>query len=245
MSSEYIKQLESTIELLKKKFEDHSVEMDLVKQYVWNDLTCILPTQEGSLARFLMLVNISSQTNNEIQEAEIKVLTKDYKKQCDDVVTISDIWKILYSKIPSNYFFGLNGDTQKNANFSFTKDEFAKGMYSEFLKASGDIGKETKRGVGNTLVVSDEVARNLISVDNFVFSLEGEKRQGFRTYKLGSLGRFQIFVDIMNTDNKAIVIYNNDNSDKEGAGVLLHNKGVLHWFRPDGYEKYWNIVEIK
>jgi hypothetical protein len=28
------------------------------------------------------------------------------------------------------------------------------------------------------------------------------------------------------------------------AGVILDNRGMYHWYRPNGYENYWNVIDI-
>ena len=237
MSSEYIKQLEDAVELLKKKFEDYSVEVDSVKQVIWNDLTCILNKQDGHMAHCLSSIN-NNNSDGSIA-IDLAIVNKDYTKNCDDVVTISDIWKNIYSKEASNSFDKFH-EVVTCRDITIIRE-----MFSEFLKASSKIGQETRRSAGNILILSPEVSRFIMSLDEFKFVEDpDDEHEGFRICKVGNIGRFEVFIDKKNKNNKAVVIYKGKNTS-DGAGCVLNNKGIFHWFRPNGYTKYWNVIDIK
>lgn len=235
MSSEYIKQLEETIELLKKKFEDYSIENESLKSYFWNDLTCILPKQVGQIARSLVY---NQSTNGGIG---LSMERGDYTNSYNDIVTQSDVWDIIYGKSSSTSFSFL--DKIKQCNDIRVKSEIVRVLYTTILKESNKIAQNTRRNCGNVVVTSEEVASYFTLVDEFTGVRNNDRWEGFRIYKLGNIGRFTVFVDKKNTSNKSVVIYKGD-KPQDGAGVILDNGGINHWYRPNGYDNYWNVIDI-
>ena len=239
MSSEYIKQLEETIELLKKKFEDYSIENESFQNYFWNDLTCILPKQVGQIA-YSLVYHMS--TNAGQAQIGLSMERGDYTNSCNDIVTQSDVWDIIYGKTSSTSFSFL--DKIKQCNDIRVKSEIVgTTLYTVMLKESNRIAQNTRRNCGNVIVTSEEVATYFTLAEQFTGVKNNDRWEGFRIYKLGNIGRFTVFVDKKNTSNKSVVIYRGD-KPQDGAGVILDNGGINHWYRPNGYENYWNVIDI-
>lgn len=236
ISADYVKQLEETIELLKKKFEDYSVETDSLKEYFWNDLTCILPKQEGQVA-YSLLYHYDNNTNS----LGLAMEKGDYRINCNDIVTPTDVWNEIYGKPSSTSFSSI--DKIKQCKDNSIKTEIILTLYTVFVKASSDIAQKTRCGAGNVLVISEEVSTYLTFLDQFNLVESDNRHEGFRIRKFGTIGRFTIFVDKNNKTNKAVVIYKGDEQN-DGAGAILDNRGIHHWFRPDGYDNYWNVINI-
>lgn len=238
MSSEYIKQLEETIEILKKKFEDCSIENESFQNYFWNDLTCILPKQVGQIAYSLVY---HMATNAGPSQIGLSIEKGDYTNSCNDIVTQTDVWDNIYGKTSSTSFSFL--DKIKQYTDLSTKTEIVRTLYTVMLKEANRIAQDTRRNSGNVIVTSKEVSTYFTLLDQFIGVKNNDRQDGFRIYKLGNVGRFTVFVDKKNTSNKSIVMYKGD-KPQDGAGVILDNKGIHHWYRPMGYENYWNVIDI-
>jgi hypothetical protein len=235
MSSEYIKQLEETIELLKKKFEDYSIENESFQNYFWNDLTCILPKQVGQIAYSLVY------HHNGQSQIGLSMEKGDYTNSCNDIVTQTDVWDNIYGKTSSTSFSFL--DKIKQCKDISVKSEIVRTLYTVILKESNRIAQNTRRNCGNVIVTSEEVATYFTLLDEFTGVKNNDRRDGFRIHKSGNIGRFTVFVDNKNTSNKSVVMYKGD-KPQDGAGVILDNRGMYHWYRPIGYENYWNVIDI-
>ncbi len=247
MSSEYIKQLEETIELLKKKFEDYSIENESLKSYFWNDLTCILPKQEGDKAYCLVYTSMGNvggmnTVGLSMNTVGLSLDNKDYSSCHDDMVTVSEVWDIIYNKPAATSISFL--DKVKHCKDISVKVEIVGTLYTVFLKEANRIAQDTRRTSGNVVVVSEEVASQITILEQFIGVKNNQRNYGFRIYKIGEIGRFTIFVDKNNTTNKAVIIYRSAEKENDGAGVILDNKGIHHWYRPNGYANYWNIIDI-
>lgn len=239
MSSEYIKQLEETIELLKKKFEDYSAETESLKEYFWNDLTCILPKQEGQLA-YCLVYYYQGNTGGMVSLG-LTMEKGDYRTSCNDIVTPTDVWNEIYGKQVSSSISIIS--RMKNTISVTEKAEIIRTLYTVILKESNRIAQDTRRNPGNIIVVSGEVAAYFTLLEQFSEIPNDDRQDGFRISKFGNIGRFTIFVDKKNTTNKVVVIYKGE-KQQDGAGVILDNKGIHHWYRPNGYNKYWNVIDI-
>lgn len=237
--SEYIKQLEETIELLKKKFEDYSIENESMASYFWNDLKCILPKQEGDKAHCLVYIPMGM---GGMSNVGLTMDTKDYSSCHDDIVTVSEVWDNIYNKPASTSFSFL--DKVKHCKDISVNAEIVRTLYTVLLKEANRIAQDTRRTSGNVVVVSEEVASQITTLEQFIGVKNNHTNEGFRIYKIGEIGRFTLFVDKNNTTNKAVVIYRGDGKENDGAGVILDNKGLHQWFRPMGYENYWNVIDI-
>jgi hypothetical protein len=240
LSEDYIKQLEETIELLKKKFEDYSIENESLKSYFWNDLTCILPKQEGDKAYCLVYTPQGNAGGSNY--IGLTLDAKDYSSCHDDIVTVSEVWDIIYNKPASTSFSFL--DKVKHCKDISVNAEIVRTLYTVLLKEANRIAQDTRRTSGNVVVVSEEVASQITILDQFIGVENKQRYYGFRIYKIGEIGRFTIFVDKNNTTNKAVVIYRSAEKENDGAGVILDNKGIHQWFRPMGYENFWNVIDI-
>lgn len=239
MSSDYIKQLEETIELLKKKFEDYSVETEPLKEYFWNDLTCILPKQEAQMA--YCLVYYYQGNAGGMTSLGLTMEKGDYTTSCNDIVTPTDVWNEIYGKKSSSSISTIHH--MKNTISVTEKAEIIRALYTTILKESNRIAQDTHRSPGNIIVVPEEVAMYFTLLDQFAELQHDERQDGFRISKFGNIGRFTIFVDKKNTTNKAVVIYKGQKQN-DGAGVILDNKGIHHWYRPNGYNNYWSVIDI-
>jgi hypothetical protein len=235
MSSEYTKQLEETIELLKKKFEDYSIENESFQNYFWNDLTCILPKQVGQIA-YSLVYHHTGQS-----QIGLTMENGDYTNSCNDIVTQTDVWDNIYGKTSSTSFSFL--DKIKQCKDISVKSEIVRTLYTVILKESNRIAQNTRRNCGNVIVTSEEVATYFTLLDEFTGVKNNDRRDGFRIHKSGNIGRFTVFVDNKNTSNKSVVMYKGD-KPQDGAGVILDNRGMYHWYRPIGYENYWNVIDI-
>jgi len=235
MNKDYIKQLEETIELLKKKFEDYSIENESFQNYFWNDLTCILPKQVGQIAYSLVY------HHNGQSQIGLSMEKGDYTNSCNDIVTQTDVWDNIYGKTSSTSFSFL--DKIKQCKDISVKSEIVRTLYTVILKESNRIAQNTRRNCGNVIVTSEEVATYFTLLDEFTGVKNNDRRDGFRIHKSGNIGRFTVFVDKKNTSNKSVVMYKGD-KPQDGAGVILDNRGMYHWYRPIGYENYWNVIDI-
>lgn len=239
MSSDYIKQLEETIELLKRKFEDYSAETEQLKEYFWNDLTCILPKQEGQVA--YCLVYRCQGIIGGMVSLGLTMESGDYITSCDDIVTPTDVWNEIYGKQASSSISIIS--RMKNTISVTEKAEIIRTLYTVILKESNRIAQDTHRNLGHIIVVPAGIATYFTLLDHFAEIPNDDRKDGFRISKFGNIGRFTIFVDKKNKTNKAVVMYRGD-KPQDGAGVILDNKGIYHWFRPNGYNNYWSVIDI-
>lgn len=254
-TEEYVKQLEDALEKMQQRFECVYKEVEGAGKEFWYDLKAILPFQEGQQACSLVYEfdkNITQQTviggvASSLPTIGLSLKTKKYidGMAADDIITIGEVYEVLYAK-PSCCKFQEFTNLKKNAAGSRDVEEIRRMMYTAFLKASSMVARDTRRGAGNTLVLSEEVGAEFSKLEQFshVTSWVGDVTRGFRLQKIGTIGRFDVLVDYKNKTNKAIVIYRGS-KENDGCGCILNNNGIRHWYKPDGYENYWQTVDIE
>jgi len=251
-TAEYVKQLEDALDKMQQRFECVYNEVEGCGKEFWYDLKAILPFQEGQMAVSLVYEydkNITQQTviggvAPSLPSIGLSLKTKKYidGMAADDIVTIGEVYDVLYAK-PSCCKFQEFTRLNKNASESVNVEEIRRMMYTALLKASSTVARDTRRGAGNTVILSEEVGAEFSKLEQFALSPSDSSR-GFRLQKIGTIGRFDVLVDYKNKTNKAIVIYRGS-KESDGCGCILNNNGIRHWYKPDGYENYWQTVDIE
>ncbi len=237
-SPEYVKQLEDALEKMQERFESVYKEVEGCGREFWYDLNAILPFQDGQQAYSLVY-----QWDKNLPQPAVglTIKKKNYTggNSADDIVTVGEVYDILYAKPASCKFDGFSKLMSGETDYV---DELRSMLYTTFLKASNIIAQDTRRGAGSIVILSEEVGFQLSKVEQFELS-PSDSTRGFRLQKIGTIGRFDIIIDYKNKTNKAIVIYRGKQQN-DGCGCILNNSGVRHWYRPDGYENYWQVVDI-
>jgi hypothetical protein len=254
--NEYIKQLENALEKMQERFECVYKEVEGAGREFWYDLKAILPFQEGQKA-FSLVYEFDKNVNQQtviggVASASTSPfigLTMKHKTYingtvADDIVTIGEVYDVLYAK-PSYCKFEDFTRLKRNSSELLNAEDTRRMMYKTLLKASSKVALETRRGAGNIVVLSEEVGAEFSKLEQFshATSWGGDTTRGFRIQKIGTIGRFDVLVDYKNKTNKAIVIYRGS-KENDGCGCILNNGGIRHWYRPDNYEKYWNTIDI-
>lgn len=250
-TAEYVKQLEDALEKMQQRFECVYKEVEGAGKEFWYDLKAILPFQEGQQAYSLVYEYDKKQTviggvASSLPTIGLSLKIKKYidGMAVDDIITIGEVYEVLYAKPAICKFQELA--RLNNASESVNAEEIRRMMYAALIKASSRVSLDTRRGAGNKVILSEEVGAEFSKLEQFshVTSLVGDVTRGFRLQKIGTIGRFDVLVDYRNKTNKAIVIYRGRN-ERDGCGCILNNSGIRHWYRPDGYENYWQTVDIE
>jgi hypothetical protein len=253
-TEEYVKQLEDALEKMRNKFEDVAKEVECYADTFNYDLDRLIPFQEGSIAYSLVYKSMSnslpvSGAPHGIQQIGLSMETKKYTDAnvSEDIITIGEVYDVLYSKQPKTTFDYLTKikEIKQDHNTNLKAAEVHGKLYTQLLKHSNEVAMHTRRGAANIVITSPEVANTICNYHEFHDPPKIES--GFRLSKRGTIGRFEIFVDIKNISNKTIVLYKSQDEKHfkhDGCGTILNNKGIRHWFRPPGYENYWEVIDI-
>ena len=254
-TAEYVKQLEDALEKMQQRFECVYKEVEGAGKEFWYDLKAILPFQEGQQAYSLVYefdTNVAQSTviggvASALPTIGLTIKTKKYINgmAADDIVTIGEVYDILYAKpvyCKFQKFTKLKSKAPESGNTESVED-IRRMMYTSILKASNKIAQDTRRGAGNTVIMSEEVGAEFSKLEQFTVA-PNDSTRGFRLQKIGTIGRFNVLVDYKNKTNKAIVIYRGS-KENDGCGCILNNNGIRHWYKPYGYENYWQIVDIE
>lgn len=120
------------------------------------------------------------------------------------------------------------------------KIELIRMMYTQCVKCSSSIARDTRRGAGNILIVSESLRKDIIQLEDF----KNDRGAAKSLPQIGTLHRFKVFLDSQIKGKEALVAYQGDKTTDCGTAIVQIKNTYTFGFDQYSSNYYRRIVFI-